>query len=67
MSNVRPPRKSGTGLGSVASLPQNTKRSQHLIDDISYSKDYIVCICAWKGTIAEFQPHRREMEPEKRR
>jgi hypothetical protein len=32
----------------------------HTIDDISFSKDYIVCICAWKGRIDDFAAHRKE-------
>jgi hypothetical protein len=66
MTVVRPPRKAGQGL-NVIEGGHNTKKSRHLIDDISFSKDYIVCICAWKGTVDEFQPHRREMEPDRRR
>ena len=61
-------RRPGSGLGVVSTKPGfNTKKSRHLIDDISYSSDYIVCICAWKGPIEEFQPHRRIMEPDSRR
>jgi hypothetical protein len=42
---------------------KNPKKSAHLIDDISYSKDFIVCTCAWKGPVDDFQPHRKEEEP----
>lgn len=30
-----------------------------MIDDISFKKDFIVCTCAWKGTIDDFKAHRK--------
>jgi len=62
--------KKGSGLGHFpASMTSglNKKKSRHLIDDISFSKDFIVCVCAWKGAIDEYQTHRKEMEPSARR
>lgn len=51
-------------VGSIknASFPRGyrPKSSKHLIDEISYSKDYVVCTCAWKGPVDEYQPHRKE-------
>lgn len=43
-----------------AGFPIDRPQKPHVIDDISFSKDYIVCTCAWKGTVAEFVPHRKE-------
>ena len=65
---TKPKGKPGTGLGGRGlhrSLTPdlNVKRSRHLIDDISFSKDFIVCTCAWKGAIDDFQPHRKVEEP----
>jgi hypothetical protein len=37
-----------------------TPRRAHLIDDISFSKDFIVCTCAWKGPVDDFAPHRQD-------
>lgn len=60
----RPPQKTGQGMGPLRPAgPLNVKRSKHLIDDISFSQDFIVCTCAWKGEIDAYQPHRREAEP----
>ena len=62
-------RRAGTGLGvmgmnrSSMTPDLNTKKSRHLIDDISFSKDFIVCTCAWKGVIDAFQLHRKIEEP----
>lgn len=42
------------------SFPINHPKKPHVIDDISFSKDFIVCSCAWKGTVAEFRDHRKE-------
>ena len=56
-------RPKGTGLNRSLTPNLNQKRSQHLIDDISFSQDFIVCTCAWKGPIDLFQPHRKEEEP----
>jgi len=38
--------------------PSRGKSKPHLIDDISFSKDFIVCICAWKGRVDEYNKHR---------
>lgn len=57
----------GRGMGNYSSMSTpnlNRKKTQHVIDDISYSGDYIVCICAWKGRIDDYQPHRKEAEPQ---
>lgn len=62
---ARAPLKRGKGMGSYQSMSTpglNRKKSQHVIDDISFSRDFIVCICAWKGPISEYQPHRKEAE-----
>jgi hypothetical protein len=62
--------KRGSGLGHfpASTTPSlNKKKSRHLIDDISFSKDFIVCLCAWKGAINDYQAHRKEMEPSARR
>lgn len=32
----------------------------HLIEDISYSKDFILCKCGWKDKVELFQAHRFE-------
>lgn len=45
--------------------PPKPKEAKHVIDDISYSRDFIVCSCAWKGRVDEYQPHRKEAEPSK--
>lgn len=42
-------------------------RKEHVIDDISYSKDFIVCSCAWKGPTAEFPVHRKSLGLPRRR
>jgi hypothetical protein len=39
----------------------------HVIDDISYSEDYIVCSCAWRGKTTEFPAHRKELGLPRRR
>jgi len=65
-ASARPPLKRGKGMGSYASMSTpglNRKKSQHVIDDISYSQDFIVCICAWKGAIDSYQAHRKAAEP----
>lgn len=62
----RKPTKPGRGMGSYGSMSTpglNRKKTQHVIDDISFSADYIVCVCAWKGRIDDYQAHRREAEP----
>lgn len=61
-----PARKPGTGFGQFQSMVNpnlNIKKSRHVIDDISFARDYIVCTCAWKGPIDNYQPHRKEEEP----
>jgi hypothetical protein len=35
----------------------------HVIQDISYQKDMILCVCEWRGPVSEFQQHRKEAEP----
>ncbi len=40
--------------------PKGRQKKPHLIDDISFSKDYIVCDCAWKGPIDDFKQHRKD-------
>ena len=65
-------RKAGTGLGvmgmnrSSMTPGLNAKQSRHLIDDISFSKDFIVCTCAWKGEINLYQLHRKIEEPNRK-
>jgi hypothetical protein len=60
-------RRAGTGTTqwkSAVTPGLNAKRSSHRIDDISFSQDFIVCLCSWKGPIDEFQPHRKDVEPQ---
>lgn len=59
------PTRLGAGLNRpLSNNPNlNQKKSRHLIDDISFSLNFIVCTCAWKGAIDAYQPHRKEMEP----
>ncbi len=62
----KPKLKTGKGMGSYGSMTTpklNEKKSKHVIDDISFSEDFIVCACAWKGRVDEFQPHRKEVDP----
>ncbi len=62
---ARPLTKRGKGMGSYSSMTTpglNRKKSQHVIDDISFSEDFIVCICAWKGAIDSYQAHRKDAE-----
>lgn len=47
--------------------PVKRRLKEHVIDEISYSKDFIVCSCAWKGKTAEFPVHRRELGLPRRR
>jgi hypothetical protein len=59
-------RKAGTGLAGMrpsSNAVLNVKKSRHLIDDISFSKDFIVCTCAWKGEVNAYQLHRKIEEP----
>ena len=37
------------------------KPKEHVIDEISFSKNYIVCLCSFRGTIPEYDAHRRAM------
>lgn len=39
--------------------PANARRKEHVIEDISFRKNYIVCRCSFRGTIAEYDAHRR--------
>jgi hypothetical protein len=39
----------------------NRPKKPHIIEDISFRKDFIACSCGMKGTIAEYDIHRREM------
>lgn len=41
-------------------MPRTNKKKMntHLIEDISYSLNYILCKCGWKDTIESFQGHR---------
>lgn len=61
--NVRPVGKGMGQYGSMVNPKLNEKKSKHIIDDISFSRDFIVCTCAWKGPIDAFQPHRKEVDP----
>jgi hypothetical protein len=38
--------------------PARPKTKPHLIEDISFSRDFIVCKCAWKGPVADYNRHR---------
>lgn len=44
-----------------------THLKEHVIDDISYSQDFIVCRCSWKGKTTEFVAHRKELGLPRRR
>ena len=41
-------------------FPKDRPPKPHVIDDISFAEDFIVCTCAWKGKVADFVPHRKE-------
>ena len=32
-------------------------KSNHIIEDISYAKDYVLCICGWEGKVDDLRPH----------
>jgi hypothetical protein len=59
-------KKAGSGLSvwgtSAGNTPKDPLAIRHTIDDISYARDFVVCACAWKGTVDEFTAHRREIE-----
>jgi len=46
---------------SQRSMPINRrpKNKAHLIDEISFSQDRVVCKCAWAGSIPEWGIHRK--------
>lgn len=39
--------------------PPPRPKKAHVIDDISFKRDTLVCSCAWRGRITEFPDHRR--------
>lgn len=40
-------------------FPKPVPKKPHVIDEVSFAKDFIVCICAWKGPIDDFKAHRK--------
>lgn len=45
----------GPPKGAVKPKPKS-----HLIEEISFSKDYLKCSCGWEGKPAEHNAHRKE-------
>jgi len=39
--------------------PKRGLSKPHLIDSIKFSENRVVCICAWAGTIPEWDQHRK--------
>lgn len=37
------------------------KLKKHVIEDISFSNDYIKCSCGWEGKTTEHDAHRKEV------
>lgn len=35
-------------------------KKPHMIEDISYSKDFILCVCSWRGPVDDYLTHRKE-------
>lgn len=43
-----------------STYPPTRPQKEHVIDDISFKKDIIVCLCSWKGPIGDYRAHRKE-------
>lgn len=39
------------------------RKSGHLINEISYSLDTILCVCEWQGPIDDFVTHQKSAPP----
>lgn len=54
-----PPPWSGPVASAYDAL--NRPKKPHVIEEISFRKDYILCSCSFAGTVIEYDEHRREM------
>lgn len=45
--------------------PEKSNKSTHLIENVDYSEDSLLCVCGWLGKAygSDFRKHQKESEP----
>jgi hypothetical protein len=50
-------------MPSNTTTGHNRVKTNHLIEDISFSKGRVLCICGWRGKISDLQGHQKSSDP----